>query len=745
MKEIFQELLNAHKPDEIRKVIQKIGISKIRWEDVGKRRNNLATINIGTDPAGGVTERITNAIDAVLEKEWKLNGEPSDFRSPRRACEEWFKIDGGKLSKIVSARDKKIEEISDKVQVTLYDSGNDSKPTVEIRDKGIGLEPEQFSKTILDLNGNNKIGKLYLMGAFGQGGSTALAYNNLTLIISKSFFSKKKRVAFTIVRINQGDIEKDKHEWYEYMIDKSTGQPFTVEIDDETFEPGTLVRHVMMDLGKYKGKITTPSNSLWYLAHNYLFDPIIPFTISDRRNSRTENRTVTGNNRLLTYTENLEYRNEATLTFKNGKVTLYWWVLNTLGQDPRDRIRHYVSVANPIIITFNGQKQGTLGNGLIKKDLKLPYLDRYLIVHIEADYLDNDSKRQLFSSTRESLKATSIVDELYKLTVDTLDADDALKRLDKERKQRYFTKNDTQVIDSLKKRLATRINSYLQNSGSGTKVTTTSVGESTATTKLPEIPFEDPPTFFEITSKSPKEVYPNKSFSIKFKTDAHPNYFAKAETFVAYIEPQSLGLFTGTARVNNGYGIAYFKTNEDTEIGEIGEITLELRPPGQKSLTSSIKTQIIEQPQNSDPEKDGKNKSPNIRVDFIGKDHLYYTDNNWNENSVAGVESDNDEIIIWVSEENKNLNRLVTRAQRQNEDAVQNIKNKYLEHISFYAFLLDKNNPENVLSEDDEIIPQESYSKMKEYELRNACETVCGMINDFFEIIILETNESENI
>ena len=46
------------------------------------------------------------------------------------------------------------------------------------------------------------------------------------------------------------------------LVDKSTGQPFSLEVDDETFEPGTLVRHVLMDLGKYKGKITTPSNSL---------------------------------------------------------------------------------------------------------------------------------------------------------------------------------------------------------------------------------------------------------------------------------------------------------------------------------------------------------------------------------------------------------------------------------------------------------------------------------------------------
>ncbi len=748
MEEIFKELILAYTPKEVTNIIKKIGAGKILWENVGKRRNNLATINIGTDPAAGVTERITNAIDAVLEKEWKSQGEPDGFRSPRNAVENWFGIEEGKLSKIKSARDKKIEDLSNKVQVTLYDSGKDTKPTVEIRDKGIGLEPEDFSKTILDLNGSNKIGKLHLMGAYGQGGSTALAYNNYTIIISKPQFKKderrKSKVSFTIVRINPGDPDIDKHEWYEYMLEKSTGQPFTVEIDDETFEPGTLVRHILMDLGKYKGKITTPSNLLWYLAHNYLFDPIIPFTISDRRKKSSENRTVTGNNRLLTYTENLEYRNQVTLTFKTGKVTLYWWVLNTLGKDPRDRIKHYASVSKPIIITHNGQKQGTLGNGLIKNDLRLPYLDRYLIVHIEADYLDNDSKRQLFSSTRESLKDTAIVEELKKLTIDTLKEDDRLQQLDRDRKQRYFTKDDTQVLDSLKKRLARRINTYLQNTGSGTSVTTSTVGESSPSKKLPEIPFEDPPTFFEITSGSPKEVYANKSFSVKFKTDAHPNYFAKAETFAAFIEPQTIGSYTGTARVNNGYGIAYFKTNEEAEIGDKGEITLDLRPIGQKSISSSVEIEIIERPEDSGNDTNGKNKSPNIRVDFIGEEHPFYEENNWNENSVASVVSDQDEVVIYVSEENKNLQKLVERAQRKNDAAVQNIKNKYLEHISFHAFVLDKNNPETILSKDDEEIPIESYEKIKESELRNASETVCGMINDFFESIIIESVEFEN-
>ena len=126
-----------------------------------------------------------------------------------------------------------------------------------------------------------------------------------------------------------------------------------------------------------------------------LFDPIIPFTISDRRNDSKDNRTVTGNNRLLTYTDNLEYSQEVPLTFKDGKVIIYYWVLNTMGENPKDRIKHYTQASHPIIITFNGQKQGSMGNGLIKNDLKLPFLDRYIIVQIEADKMDNDSKYSL--------------------------------------------------------------------------------------------------------------------------------------------------------------------------------------------------------------------------------------------------------------------------------------------------------------------------------------------------------------
>lgn len=720
----------------------------MRFEPVGGRPNNIATINIGSDPAAGVTERITNAIDAVLEKEWILRNYPADIRTPRKATEDWYGVETGNLATIKDPHDSRLTSLSSLISVTLFDSGNDAKPTVEIRDKGIGLKSEDFSQTILSLNESNKIGKLHLMGAYGQGGSTALSYNSLTVIISKPFFTDntaKKKVAWTIVRINQGDVNVNKHPWYEYMVEAATGQPFVSEISDEEFEPGTLVRHVLMDLGKYKGKITTPTNSLWYLAHNYLFDPVIPFTITDKRKEKSENRTVTGNNRLLTYTDNLEYYQSVPLTFKDGKVVIYYWVLNITGENPRDRIKHYAQPSNPVLITFNGQKQGTLGNGIIKNELKLPFLDRYLIVQIEADNLDSEARRQLFSSTRESLRDTSILEELRKLTIDTLSEDDKLKVLDRERKQRYFKQEDTEVLDHLRRRLARRINVFLQSSGSGESVTAKKIGETANTEKLPEIPIEDPPTFFEITTKSPREVIPNKTFSIKFRTDAHPNYFSRADTFVAFIEPQSFGMFTGTARVVDGYGLAYFKVGEDTEVGEEGKITLELRPPRQKSFSGVVEAIAIAEPDDAGAGGDGKNRTPNIGVEFVYRHDSFYIDQSWSEESVAAVSDDQDGIFIFVSAENKNLTKLVSRAQRHSEEAVANIKNKYLEHVAFHAFILNKAKSPKIKDDEQMQISEEIIEQLRDRELRHASETICGILNDFFESIVIGSSEDDAI
>src|SRR5207237_818953 len=115
-------------------------------------------------------------------------------------------------------------------------------------------------------------------------------------------------------------------------------------------------------------------------------DPVLPFRIQDARTgNNAASRTVTGNNRLLTNGEFTEYQRDATRNFRDGAVTLKWWVLKAEGDKARDRSKQYVLSSKPIVVTYNGQKQGDFPNTVIKDELKLPYLDRYLIVHVDCD------------------------------------------------------------------------------------------------------------------------------------------------------------------------------------------------------------------------------------------------------------------------------------------------------------------------------------------------------------------------
>lgn len=754
MDSILLKILASSNVSDITDILEEINDTyDTEWKPVGERYNNLATINIGTDPAAGLTERITNAIDATLEKEWLLHGKPTTVTSPRAAADAWLNIPEGRLSKVVDIRDFK--ELSRQIEVSLKDSEKENNPTVIIRDHGLGIAGQDFASTILSLNGSNKLYKLFLLGAYGQGGSTSLSFNNYTVIVSKPYFDSKGKQnkagdAFcTIVRVNSGDIHKDKHEWFEYLVDSKTGFPIVLKATDEEFEPGTMVKHIAMELGKYKNAVTQLTGSLWYLCHNYLFDTIVPFTIRDERlrltKGKVENRTVSGNSRRLSQGDNTEYQRTVPLTFRDGKALINYWVLNTEGDDPANRITQYTLKTQPIIITFNGQKQGYLPNTIIKNELKLPFLEGYLIVQIECDNLDNESKRQLFSSTRESLRDTNILGELRKLTIDTLHEDDELRKLDLNRKQRYLKKDENEASEKLRKRLANRINVFLKEVGAGKEVTSTPTGETTGAKKQEPIPVQDPPTFITITTPEEKEVYPGKSFSIKFKTDAHPNYFSSPDAFLAISNPHSFCSYTGTANVLNGYGIAYFKVAETTAVDSSAILTLEVRPPRQKSLSASLSIVAVTPPDSGDASKKGKNSVPNINPQFVLENHPLYKDEHWTYESVAKVSETETSIDIWVSAANKHLVRLVEKARKQGDAAVESVKNRYLEHIAFYAYMSNrqKEAAELMKATEEEAISDAALTRIKEADLKHACETVCGMINDLFEYVVISAVEQE--
>lgn len=568
-----------------------------------------------------------------------------------------------------------------------------------------------------------------------------MAYSPYTLICSKKASlpgAEAQPFAFTVVRFNPGDANVDKHGVFEYMLDAKTGCPITLDVSDEEFPHGTLVRHLTMEVGKYSAVMTAPTGSLWYLVHNYLFDPVLPFRIQDRRSSKsTAARMVTGNHRLLSQGEHTEYQREATLTFRDGAVTVKWWVLSADGENARSRLTQYVMAGAPILVTYNGQKQGTFPNTVIKDDLKCPYLDRYIVVHVDCDKLDADSRRQLFPTTREALRDTPIGDDLRRLVLDTLAGDSELKRLDNERKQRYMKQEDQGAVDAIRRRLAKRVKTHTANAGEGTGPQTNVNQGDPIPTKREPIPIQDPPTFLRIASTSVRKIYAGRSFTLKFETDARPDYFLNSDNFIAVISPPSLGQYTGTTSVKDGYGVAYFKAQEDAVIGATGKITLELRPPKHTSLSDTTDVIVTEVPQTAGG-TNGDAQTPNINPRWVLEGDTFWKDNGWTRQSVAHVNREDEGVDIFVSASNEKLAALITRAQRRDSNAVDNIKNFYLEHISFYALLQDiertKKTGTDEGSESVESL-ESTNSNISPASLRHAGETVCGIIEGIFEVI----------
>jgi hypothetical protein len=204
------------------------------------------------------------------------------------------------------------------------------------------------------------------------------------------------------------------------------------------------------------------------------------------------------------------------------------------------------------------------------------------------------------------------------------------------------------------------------------------------------------------------------------------------DSFIAVIDPPSFGQYSGTTNVRDGYGTAYFVTTEDAEIGATAHITLELRPRRAASLRAAIDAEVVALPTPAGG-REGRIPTPNINPIWVEEGQPFWIEQNWNQSSVAKVIRTEDSVDIYVSADNRRLNGLITRAQRRDTATVDVVKDFYLEHIAFYAMLSeldqDRARSEEAASE-PQLLEQE-----QERELKRACETVCGIAEDLFEVL----------
>ena len=120
-----------------------------RWRNVGNLSSNAGAIEASADEINPIVERVVNSIESVIELAVaRASYEPE---SPSQAIQDLLSIPQG-TARLLD--DSAARHAADKVVVTLR--GDQNRPNVVVRDKGIGIHPDAFKDTVLALGQSHK-------------------------------------------------------------------------------------------------------------------------------------------------------------------------------------------------------------------------------------------------------------------------------------------------------------------------------------------------------------------------------------------------------------------------------------------------------------------------------------------------------------------------------------------------------------------------------------------------------------
>ncbi|HEX8068744.1 MAG TPA: hypothetical protein VF546_02255 [Pyrinomonadaceae bacterium] len=492
----------------------------IVWAPFNDSLSNDGPMSLNAYPGRAFIERVTNEGDANLEAK-ALTHKGAMPPSPREAAAEWFGLGPGALTTGLNN-----EEVRDLAQRTVTVTGfvgdaKDHKNSIfDARDYGIGLTAAEMPNTILSLNRGNKKSKLWLTGKHGQGASSTYQYSDLTLIASRKIGAKN--VAFTLVEATW-DAENGippKTPIYRYLT--VNGRVPEVEVPEEVFPAGTLVRHIgynAADLFHVIGE-----NSLYGLLMRSLAEPLFPvwFEMYALQPAKAQGyptfRGYRRYGRLVRGTVNaLERAWAATLKMPSakaedgastdgeedanvsedgpkvedepakilhraseyyqlprwdyggrtgvgelGRVKITYWVVEPARRKSQDVLKNWVDPDKTLLMTLDGQTHAEESRAIVtgQNGAKLWAVGKYMIVQIDCNDLDPRAKYEMFTSTREHAKETPIKKMILEELIRRLGFDEKLKELNVQ-----LAAADIKQTENVEDEIANAIKKYLKAAG----------------------------------------------------------------------------------------------------------------------------------------------------------------------------------------------------------------------------------------------------------------------------------------
>lgn len=719
------DVLALSKPKDVEQLLSRLVARGYTFKPVGGVPNNAGPIELASEPVGPLVERITNAFDAVLELHAFLNsGEPLPD-SPRKAATQWCGVPGGHVYHL---GEKARQSVAQMVEVSIDSSGNgkDKLPTFVFRDYGIGVHPSGWGDTLLSLNRSNKLDKPYLAGAYGQGGSSTYAFCPFSVIMSRRdprcLGTDKDAIGWTVVRVNDRDLSL-KNAVYEYLVGPDGTIPTLPPTDG--FKPGTYIAHIAYEATSV-GRATLGA---YRVFNNLLFDPILPYWLRDLRYK--ENRAMGGHaSRLPNNDKLVEHHNEFVKEIgPNSHLTIRYWVMKvkpaTEGANGDPYLAGFLETAkspNTILITLNGQKQGSIGKPFLKQpEVGLSFLSNYLLVQVECDDLDRRTKRNLFSSTREKTRSGNALDVIKIALREALTEDEDLQRLEAERRHAQTSKMDEQDQMRVRRLLDKFIERYLpstkevaatsqtpklsdlpkpqlgHNSGRGGALSDETASGFTRergnVPPAPPIPASDPPTFLRIVSSDPVKVKVGGAVWVRLECDAPDDYLTRSTapgTIVytltdlpeAKIEART-GLVGGRLRVK-------VSASEDAAPGAMGHLTAVLQRPGLESLTVASAVVVDRRPtasvdDDSAPTPKATPVAPPYEIKAVLRGDSSWEMLNWDEGVVGEHKYSQGELVFFINLSNTEFER--EKERKKTEELAKSFSTKYMAMIAYNLWL----------------------------------------------------------
>lgn len=264
----------------------------LHWLPVGLDRGNAGRVKLAGEPVNPLAERLVNGMEAIIELErlLELLKDPTAEMpaNPRDAVLRYFglpRLDSIQRMEPDEIRHYRelVDQVRGKLMIMLTFDRKSREFAVVIRDHGMGQTPSRMHETLLSLGQSDKADKPYLIGVFGQGGSSAFAASERSVVLSRRApdlvkSEKDGGLGWSVVR-HVFPKKYTRSSYFAYLAGSEDGQVPSIDADAADklgFKTGSQFCHVKYDFASSESAVTR----LLYQALNHvLFNPILPYEL----------------------------------------------------------------------------------------------------------------------------------------------------------------------------------------------------------------------------------------------------------------------------------------------------------------------------------------------------------------------------------------------------------------------------------------------------------------------------------